>query len=1392
MLALLAYVPFFVSAPGQVSADTKQYLYLDPGRFLARAVHLWDPHVGAGTVSHQHIGYLFPMGPWFWVFERLGAPDWVAQRLWWGTISLVAALGARWLFTLLGVHRAGAVAGALVYALTPYQLAFTARISVLLLSWAALPWLVGLTMRSVRCGGWRHPALLALVTLTVGGVNASTLLLVALGPLLWLLGEASRSRERARAVLGASARIGVLTLGVSIWWMVGLGLQGAYGLPVLQLTESVRTVAAHSSPADLLRGLGNWFFYGRDRLGYSIDQAAAYVEDSTVVFLSFAIPVLALAAAAVLRWRHRTYFALLILVGTVVGAGAWPYEEPSQYGAMWTALAETSSIGLALRNTARVAPVIVLGVAGLLAAAVGALARRPRRLAGAAVGVLAIAALSPVWETGYLSDGLRRPEEIPGYWREAAAALDESGSTTRVLEVPGSNFAAYRWGNAVEPVTPGLMDRPYLAREVLPYGSPGTVNLLDAFDRRLQQGTFEPTSLAPVARLFAAGTVSLRSDLQYERFGTPRPRALWDQLTDPLPPGVEPPRTFGPAARNAPPPELASVDDLGLRSPASVADPPPVALFDVEGAPPIVHTASPSNPVVLGGDADGIVEATAAGLVDGRSLLFELGSLDDAGLDAALGSGADLVLTDSNRRRSQRWFSSLRETMGATEQAGRTTPDPAGDDFRLDPFPNPTDDTRTVVEQEGGLVEGTGTSVPQDRPARAFDGDLRTAWRVGGADPTGERLSIRLPEPVAASSVRLVQPQDGPRDRVLTAVNLRFDDGEPMEVRLDQASLEPGGQVITFPERSFTRLEIELVATTVPAVDPALANVVGFAEVALADVGLAETVRLPVDLAGRIGADAVGHGLDVVLARLRSDPGERGAPDQELALRRRFELPDDRSFGLTGTARVNPLASEAVLDEVLGTAGPGATFTSSGRLVGDPAARASRAGDGDPATWWTAPRGPQPGSWLQVEVPTPVAVDSVDVTIVADGRHSVPTRIRIEADGTPVATVPVPEVADGAEPGATARVSLPFPPVQARQLRLVVDGVRRSSVEGADLAPEPSLPVALAEVEQDGVPRQAGPAEVPATCRDDLLRIDGEDVGVRLVGSQDDARDGLAVEACGSDIDLTAGSHRLEARPGLDTGIDLDRLVLSSGADGTPAPVGARGGPSRDVGSSATVLDAGPTSFDLSLQTDGEPFWLVLGQSASEGWEAEVSRGSLGPRQLVNGYANAWLVTPSGAGAMTMELRWTPQRFVWVGLALSAAAVVACLAILLVSRRRGGREDLSHPARLVSPLGSRTPSAGWAPTAAVALLTLLVVTAVSRPWIGAAGAVAVVLAAQVPVLRGVPAMAAPVLLALSHLLDAPHLAWLALALLLVDLVVLQLWRRPRDEALSPPPVAAAR
>ena len=56
VLAVVAYIPLLANDVGRVAADTKAYLYLDPGRLLARAPYMWQPEVALGTVTHQNIG----------------------------------------------------------------------------------------------------------------------------------------------------------------------------------------------------------------------------------------------------------------------------------------------------------------------------------------------------------------------------------------------------------------------------------------------------------------------------------------------------------------------------------------------------------------------------------------------------------------------------------------------------------------------------------------------------------------------------------------------------------------------------------------------------------------------------------------------------------------------------------------------------------------------------------------------------------------------------------------------------------------------------------------------------------------------------------------------------------------------------------------------------------------------------------------------------------------------------------------------------------------------------------------------------------------------------------------------------------------------------------------
>ena len=152
VLGLLAYVPALSAAPGRMPSDSKLYIYLDPGRFLADATTTMDPRQFAGWVPHQHISYLWPTGPWFWLFDLLGVPDWIAHRLWIGTLLVAAGLGVRWMSRVIGLAPLAALVAALVYQLSPYVLPYISRTSVLLLPWAGLGWIVGCTALAAHPG----------------------------------------------------------------------------------------------------------------------------------------------------------------------------------------------------------------------------------------------------------------------------------------------------------------------------------------------------------------------------------------------------------------------------------------------------------------------------------------------------------------------------------------------------------------------------------------------------------------------------------------------------------------------------------------------------------------------------------------------------------------------------------------------------------------------------------------------------------------------------------------------------------------------------------------------------------------------------------------------------------------------------------------------------------------------------------------------------------------------------------------------------------------------------------------------------------------------------------------------------------------------------------------
>ncbi len=1247
-------------------ADTKLYLYLDPGRLISDARWTFDGRQFAGWVPHQMISYLWPQGPWYWLGETIGLPDWVTHRLWIGTLMVVAGTGVLWTARRLGLGLGAAFAAAVAYQLSPYVLPYVSRTSAMLLPWAAVGWLVGLTVGAATRTRWRDAALAALVVFTVGAVNATALVMIAPAPVLWLLVAAAERQITWRRAGAAAARIGGLSLVVSLWWIVMLVIQGRLGADVLAYSESLESVSFTSTSAEVWRALGYWLTYVRDAYAATTTAARDYMVSGRLIATGFLLLLIALAGLVATRWRQRRYAVALVATGVVLGVGVHRFDDPSPLMNVLMGDGE-SGLALALRSSTRAVPVLVLGLAlgiGALVDAIGGL--RPAaasviRTAGAvAVTLLAVANLPALTGHRWVDPALDRDESPPAAWSDAARALDAAPDGYRVWQLPGAEFGAFRWGYTVDPPLPGMTARPLITRDLLPLGSAASMDLAYAIDDRFQAGTVEPSSIAPVARLLGADTIWVAGDTAFDRFRTPRPELVHD-LYAVEPDGLGAPTAYGPAAPNQP--EIPTVDEQSVSDGRVGTAVPPVELVPVEDPAPVVRAKN--EVVVVVGSGDGVIDAAAAGLIDGDELVRYTGSLTNGELAAAVDAGARVVVTDSNRDRAHHWRSS-QDVSGYTESDGTAEPEvlrPNRADERLPVFGDESAGGYTVAVQEGpvrALASAYGEPFayrPEDRAFMAVDGDPTTAWRVADRAPAeGEFIRLETAEPI--DHVTLHQPAGAEAVRHVGQVTITVDDRPGMPVVLDERSFSVDGQHVDLDPTagpSVVTITIDSVVVPDPSIGPALAAV-GFAEVDFGRGPTVEVVRPPRDVVAR-GLDADATSLTYVFTRLRTRPTDRWRSDPEPGLVREIELSAARDFMADITIRLDHRASDEVLADLLTIQGGRA----SARLTGVPTAAGWAATDDDPATAWITPFGRAVGSSLEVDGAG--GEDEIRLTQRA-GDFSPITEVRLTtSEGTVDVTVPA------AGPDGTSVISLPEP-LPAGPVTLAITAVEPRFTLDRRYAEPVELPAAIAELSVGA--RTLVPDYVDTGCRGDLLQIDGRSVLVRVFAETAALLAGQPAAAmpCGDDaIALDAGVHRV-TEPRL-PGLQVDRVVLASGAS-VPS---AGAGPTP----TATVTSADRLSRHVVVDDCPDGCWLVLGEGFHSRWSAEIAdrqaesagaaAGGLGDPQLVDGGFNGWWIPPS-SGPTEVTLRWTAQRPLDIALLLTAIAALACVALAILDRRR--------------------------------------------------------------------------------------------------------------------------
>jgi hypothetical protein len=252
------------------------------------------------------------------------------------------------------------------------------------------------------------------------------------------------------------------------------------------------------------------------------------------------------------------------------------------------------------------------------------------------------------------------------------------------------------------------------------------------------------------------------------------------------------------------------------------------------------------------------------------------------------------------------------------------------------------------------------------------------------------------------------------------------------------------------------------------------------------------------------------------------------------------------------------------------------------------------------------------------------------------------------------------------------------------------------------------------------------PADFASGCRSDLVTIDGAPVTVRVSGSIADAFAGrpATVEPCAaSAVDLGAGEHVVRSAAGTATGLDVDQIVLRSAGRGA-----ADGGGPTAARPQATVTDNGRIDRTVTVDACPDGCWFVFGEGYNEGWSASVDGSALGPQQQVDGGFNGWYLPPSDH-SRTVHLRWNGQSRLTLGIALSAVGALACLAMVVLDRRRRDPLAVTTPTfvRFRVPAPDRRTFALSGP-AAIATATALVAgtLVVSPSWGLVCGAIAAV------------------------------------------------------------------
>jgi arabinofuranan 3-O-arabinosyltransferase len=1225
----------FVQAPGRIIPETKLDLSVAPGTFLVRATHLWTPDVAFGGVQDQATGYLFPMGPFYWLGHRLHLAPWIVQRSWIALVLVVAFLGAHRVARAANIGTPSSrVVGAMVYALSPALLEVVAFQSGGQLAYALLPWALLPLINFSRLGGSerRAAARSGLAVAAMGGINAASTFAVLPLLSLWIVWCTA---GRARLRLAAWWVLSIVC--ATSWWLVPLFFQHRYGYDFTSYTENAATTTATSSAFESIRGTANWLGY-LTVLGHRW-LPAAWSMLATPISIVGGSGVVALGLAGVSRIDPRCRRPLM--ASFALGLVALSAGYAGSLGGPFAPQVRDALDGplVAFRNVAKFEPLVrlplALGVVAALPALVAWSSERVRgapdlvrRRVGSAANVLVLAAVlasaSPIASGALAADGTFR--DIPKYWRDAATWIDQHAKGGRTLVVPAAPFGEYRWGRPLDDPLQSLLSTPFVERDLVPLGSAGSTRLLDAIERVIDTGAYAD-DLADVLARSGISQVLVRNDLDPARVDGPSPAAVHRVLHAAR--GLSFAAGFGPSVGNGP--DASHL--VGPFGPAGGVERVAVEVFSVDGFAGPTATYPEKGSLVVSGGPESLLAIADQDLLAGRATILS------GDLTGTPPPNATWVTTDSLRRRDVD-FGQVRANQSYTLTNVELAPDTGA--APRDRLPvNGTTHLATAVQPDAVVTASsyaTGSErLPEFQPSNAFDGDESTAW-VPAMRPSavGEWVQLTSSFAFVPGSVRITLPDRGILDGQVTAVRVTTDAGSV------DAHLVGNTQTVDLPAGGTRTIRV-----TITEQKGAGSGVrgPGIADITTSALTTTRSIATPSDRPVALaGSDTV-----VLLARSTNDPFDRARADEDAALHRVVTLPDSLDATVQGSAAPVPGPALDRLIESVENASPSIPRTSS--VWRDlPAFSAASATDGDPATAWVSePDDMNPT--LDLTWSSPRTLHSITVTPAGPPTFA-PQALTISTmAGTRAIRL------DG---GGTAD----FDPIAAP------DG--RVSVAFSTSASSPRTPRALGLSEISFA--DAGPpitaSALPATlvhlpCGEGpRVAIDGTAYETSVEGTLEDLIQlwPLQLSVCNQAIRLPAGLHHI------DSASDAPLRVTSLALSGFMQPV------ERPRQTNLISEDAAHQQLEIAA---GEASIVAMSENANSGWRA-VFQGRALQAVRVDGWRQGWLVPASGAGSITITFE-PEHAFRWSLLAGAFLAILLLGLALLRSSRSVSRVAAPQP-----------------------------------------------------------------------------------------------------------------